>query len=192
MHDQGNLIVISGPSGVGKGTIRAALMAKMPELSLSVSVTTRKPRSGEVEGVDYFFVSEEQFKEMIAADEFLEYASVYGNLYGTPKKFVYQEIEKGRDVILEIDIQGAQKVKSKMPGALFIFIMPPSVEELARRLNARGQDTNKAIERRLAECQHEMAQVKHYDYVVVNDDVETAVNKIMAIITAERCRVRSK
>lgn len=190
MHHQGNLIVISGPSGVGKGTIRAALMSKMPELSLSVSVTTRLPRSGEIEGVDYFFVSEDQFRKMVAADEFLEYASVYGNLYGTPKKYVWQELEKGKDIILEIDIQGAQKVKSKMPGALFIFIMPPSIEELAKRLNSRGKDSNQTIQRRLAECETEIAQIKYYDYMVVNDDIESAVNKVIAIITAERCRVR--
>lgn len=190
MDHQGNLIVISGPSGVGKGTIRAALMAQMPDLSLSISATTRLPRSGEVEGEDYFFVSEEQFQKMIANGDFLEYANVYGNLYGTPKEFVCREIEKGTDIILEIDIQGAKKVKTAMPGALFIFIMPPSISELAKRLNARGKDSERSIERRLSECEHEIAQVKDYDYMVVNDDIDLAVSKIIAIITAERCRIK--
>ncbi len=187
---KGLLFVISGPSGVGKGTICKKLLERRREIKLSVSVTTRAPRPGEVEGVNYFFRSEEQFQAMIERDEFLEYMCVFGkNHYGTPKAYVAEQMAKGNDVILEIDVKGALKVKKRCPNAVMIFIAPPSMEALKKRLIGRGTETKEAVERRFAEAVKEMAKVSEYDYVVVNDSLDKAVRDTESIIVAERLHV---
>ncbi|MBO8158524.1 guanylate kinase [Thermosyntropha sp.] len=190
MRRRGILFVISGPSGVGKGTIREALLKRMDDLKVSISATTRPPRPGEVDGKDYFFLNQEQFKKMIEEDNFLEWAKVYQNLYGTPRDFVLENLEKGQDVLLEIDIQGAMQVKNKMPEGVFIFIYPPDIATLSKRLCGRGKDSIESIKHRLAACEEELKHAKYYDYVVVNDDLDVAVKKTEAIIIAERCRIK--
>ena len=185
------MFVISGPSGVGKGTIKKALLTVVDGLKLSVSATTRPPRSGEVHSREYFFVSKEQFKQMIEEDEFLEWANVYSNLYGTPRCFVYENLKRGQDILLEIDIQGAMQVKKKIPEGVFIFISPPNLKELAERLCSRGKDSMSSINMRLAACEEEMKYIEYYDYVVVNDEIHLAVDKIKSIVTAERCKVKN-
>lgn len=189
MNREGILFVISGPSGVGKGTLREKLLATEDNLIYSISATTRKPRPGEVEGRDYHFVEVDRFKSMIEKGELLEWALVYDNYYGTPRQYVVENLKKGRDVLLEIDMQGAMKVKPQFPEGVFIFVMPPSKEELANRLRQRGKDTEEEIARRLGCYYDEIAYVRHYDYMVVNDAVERAVASLRAIIQAERCRV---
>ena len=170
---KGLLFVISGPSGVGKGTICKKLLERRKELKLSVSVTTRAPRPGEIEGVNYFFRSEEQFQDMIARDEFLEYMCVFGkNHYGTPKAYVAEQRAQGNDVILEIDVNGALNVKKRCPDAVMIFIAPPSMETLKKRLVGRGTETEEAVERRFAEAVKELAAAGEYDYIVVNDSLD--------------------
>ncbi len=159
-------------------------------LIYSISATTRKPRSGEVDGRDYFFSDVKTFESLIAADELLEWALVYNNYYGTPKRFVFNNLEKGIDVLLEIDIQGALKVKSLIPDGVFVFVLPPSLEELGKRLNTRGKDSPTEIERRLACYEDEISYIGNYDYVVVNDNVLEAAEKIRAIIIAERCSAK--
>ncbi len=186
---EGILFVISGPSGVGKGTLTDALLQQEIGVKYSVSATTRPPRPGEVHGEHYFFLSKDMFCQMIEKGEFLEWACVYGNYYGTPRSFVLENLQKGQDVLLEIDIQGARQIKEQFPQGVFIFIAPPSPEELARRLHKRGKDSPEDIERRLSSYAEEMAQMRSYDYLVVNDSVESAVAKLTAIIVAERCRV---
>jgi guanylate kinase len=180
---------MSGPSGVGKGTIRGELLKKIPTLFMSISATTRSPREGEREAADYFFMAEATFLDMIAKDQFLEYAKVYSNYYGTPMAFVADNLRQGRDVLLEIDIQGALKVREKMPEAIFIFIYPPSIEELSQRLFLRGKDSSVTIAERLAASEEEMTYIDKYDYAVKNDWLETAVDKVRAIIVAEGCKV---
>ncbi len=191
MTRKGILFVISGPSGVGKGTIREAALRKINGVQLSISATTRKPRTGEVDGRDYFFLDASSFKQLIDRDLLLEWAQVYNNFYGTPRQFVDQNINQGKDVLLEIDIQGALQVKEKMPEGIFIFIAPPSLEELACRLITRGKDTAESIEVRLAACKWEMEQIKHYDYRVLNQDLDTAVDTVSSIIIAERCKIKN-
>lgn len=188
MKSKGNLIVISGPSGSGKGTICHALTEENPGLLLSVSATTRKPRGVEQDGIDYFFSTREQFEEMIAADRLLEWADVYGNYYGTPREPVEKNLSRGRDVILEIDVQGGLQVKNKYPQCVLIFLIPPSRSHLATRLKQRGTDSAGDIERRLGWAERELKEVHKYDYLVINDQVEAAARKINAIVTAERCR----
>lgn len=191
MSRKGILFVISGPSGVGKGTLREKLMeTPLDGLIYSISATTRKPRSGEINGRDYFFSEVESFKSLIVSGELLEWALVYNNYYGTPKKFVMDNLEKGFDVLLEIDIQGALKVRSLTPDGVFVFITPPSMEELGNRLYARGKDSQPEILRRLACYEEEMSHVIDYDYVIVNDNVSEAAEKIRAIIIAERCSTK--
>ncbi len=191
MNRKGILFVISGPSGVGKGTLREKLMETPQDgLIYSISATTRKPRSGEVDGRDYFFLEVNDFESLITQEKLLEWALVYNNYYGTPKSFVIENLEKGIDVLLEIDIQGALKIKKLMPDGVFVFVLPPSVEELSKRLIERGKDSAQEIERRLACYDQEISNVSHYDYVVVNDYVSEATEKIGAIITAERCSVK--
>lgn len=182
------LVVLSGPSGAGKGTLCRALLLAMPGLRYSVSATTRPPRPGEVEGENYFFVRPDRFREMREAGEFLEWAEVYGHCYGTPRRAVEEMLARGEDVILEIDIQGALQVKRIFPQGVYIFVAPPSLEELARRITGRGADSPEAIARRLASAGEELTHVSQYDYVVVNDRVEDAVAKLRAIIVAEKCR----
>ena len=186
---KGLLLVVSGPAGVGKGTVNAALMAKHPEIRMSVSATTRKPRPGEIDGMHYFFKTEEDFRRMIDEDAFLEYMHVFGlNYYGTPRSFVESEREKGNHVILEIDVQGAAKVKEKCPDAVLIFIAPPSLKILKDRLVGRGTETQESIDIRTKTALDELNKLPSYDYMVINDVVEEAVSEMEAIITAELCR----
>ena len=191
--NNGLLVVISGPSGAGKGTICKRLKEEFKELQVSVSATTRKPREGEIEGTSYFFVEEEDFIKKINNDEFLEYAKVYGNYYGTPKKEVFNQLEAGNDIILEIDIQGALQVKKNYPKGVFIFILPPSLSELNNRIERRGTDSKEVIFKRMQSAYDELNYAFEYDYVVVNDEVEAAVEQIKFIILAEKNRaVRKK
>ena len=186
---RGLLIVISGPSGAGKGTICKSFLERNPEVAISVSATTRSPRKGEVEGVNYYFMSKEQFKGKIEDNDFLEYAEVYDNFYGTPKSNVEELLEGGKDVILEIDIQGALKVKENTEEGVFIFILPPSMEELKARIIKRGSETPESLMKRFKSAYKEINFISRYNYAVVNDEVETAVEKLEAIISAEKCRV---
>lgn len=188
MKNKGLLIVISGPSGAGKGTICKDLVSK-GNFYLSVSATTRSPRKGEEDGINYFFTTKEAFKQGIENDDFLEYAEVYGNYYGTPKSKVMKMIEDGMDVILEIDIQGALKVKENYSDGVFIFILPPSMEELKNRIIQRASETPESLMLRFKSAYKEINYVSKYNYAVVNDMVDNAVDKIECIISAERCRV---
>ncbi|MGL4655126.1 MAG: guanylate kinase [Sarcina sp.] len=189
VKNRGVLIVISGPSGAGKGTICKALLEKHKEISLSVSATTRNPREGEVDGVNYHFLTKEDFVGRIEENDFLEYAQVYGNYYGTPKSNVEKILDSGRDVILEIDIQGALKVKEQSNEGVFIFILPPSMEELKQRIINRGSETQESLMTRFKSAYKEINYVSKYNYAVVNDTVDRAVEKIEAILLAEKCRV---
>lgn len=186
--DKGLLIVLSGPSGVGKGTVCSELRKRMPNLVYSVSATTRNPRQGEVDGVNYFFKSKTQFQEMIARDALLEYAEYVGNYYGTPRDFVEQTLESGKDVILEIEVQGALKVKEKFPEGVFIFLMPPSLDELKQRIVGRGTESQDTINNRMDVAVEEIGLLRHYDYAVVNDEIDAACHRIESIIVAEHCR----
>lgn len=187
---KGLLMVISGPSGVGKGTICDALIRKYQDIVYSVSATTRKPRSGEKHGKDYFFCSIDEFLKLLQDDMLLEWAKVYDNYYGTPKKYVDEVLSQGKDCILEIDIQGALQIKQKMPEGVFIFIAPPSKEELVRRITCRGTESPEEISKRMSQVEREMHHADDYDYIVINDSVHNAVSNIRAIIMAERLRVR--
>jgi guanylate kinase len=186
---RGVLIVISGPSGVGKGTIVKALLRREPELKLSVSVTTRQPRPGEVEGQSYYFRSMEEFQRMVEAGELLEYAQFGSNFYGTPRRFVEDQLVAGQDVVLEIETKGAIQVKERIPNGTYIFVLPPTMEELEGRLRKRQTEAAEAMRQRLAIAVDELNYLPLYDYQLVNDDLEVAVSKVQAIITAEHCRV---
>lgn len=186
---RGVLIVISGPSGAGKGTICKELLEKNDNLFLSVSATTRNPRAGEVHGVNYYFITKETFMQKVDEEDFLEYAEVYGNCYGTPKSNVEKMLEEGKDVILEIDIQGALKVKENFSEGVFIFILPPSMEELKQRIIKRGSETEESLMRRFKSAYQEINYVSKYNYAVVNDTLDVAVSKVEGIIAAEKCRV---
>lgn len=186
----GQLIVISGPSGTGKGTIMKKLMENDNKTRwLSVSATSRKPRKGEIDGTDYFFIDEKDFKKRIKEDYFLEYDKHLDNYYGTPKEIVKEKLNKGIDVILEIEIEGAKIVQEQIPETLLIFIMPPSIKELAKRLKQRDTEDNEKLLKRFNKTYKEINEVTKYNYVVVNDNIEEATNKIESIIKAERCRV---
>ena len=184
----GKLFILSGPSGAGKGTICKELLAQT-DLELSVSMTTRAPREGEIHGVHYFFVSEDEFVDRINNDGFLEHAQVYGRRYGTPKEPVIEKLERGIDVILEIDIQGALKVKENYPDGVFIFILPPSMAELRKRLTGRGTETAEAIEMRLGETLKELSFIEKYDYCVVNGELDEAVARVKSIVIADHSKV---
>ena len=182
---KGLLVVVSGPSGAGKGTICQALLEKTP-LAYSVSATTRKPRAGEVDGESYYFLSVEAFEEMIEKDELLEWAKVYDNYYGTPLKKVEEKLAAGEDILLEIDTQGAMKVREKFPEGVYIFILPPSLAELERRIRGRDTETEDILQKRLAAAIDEIEVGKCYKYVVTNDEVDGAVDSVCAILAAER------
>ena len=181
--NKGRLFVISGPSGTGKGTICKELI-KDDKIRLSVSMTTRKPREGEVHGVSYYFATKEEFLQKIDAGGFLEYAEVFGNYYGTPKMEVLELLDKGMDVLLEIDVQGALQIKDVYPEAVLVFILPPSMEELRARLTGRATETQDVVERRLGEAAKEISYVKQYDYAVINDDLEEAIDNVKMVIKA--------
>ncbi|MGX6971048.1 guanylate kinase [Vagococcus bubulae] len=190
MSERGLLIVLSGPSGVGKGTVRKALFEKDDnQFEYSISMTTRQMRKGEVEGVDYFFRSKEEFEQLISEEKMLEYAEYVGNYYGTPLDYVNQTLDEGKDVFLEIEVQGAMKVKEKMPDGVFIFLTPPDFSELKARIVNRGTDALSVIEKRMSKAKEEIEMMRHYDYAVVNDEVELAVQRIKKIIESEHYRV---
>ncbi|HAA89263.1 MAG: Guanylate kinase Gmk [Thermoanaerobacterales bacterium 50_218] len=182
------LIVISGPSGSGKGTLCRALRQVFPDLAYSVSVTTRPPRPGEVDGVDYIFLTPSEFEKRVQEGKLLEWAQVYENYYGTPREPVERWLEEGRDVLLELDVQGALQVKKLYPEALLIFIVPPSIEELGARIAKRGTDTKEVIKKRLSCAKEEIKAAAKYDYVVVNDHQEEALKKLVEIISMEKMR----
>ncbi len=185
---KGLLIVISAPSGTGKTTLTHMLLKEFPDMEFSVSYTTRKPRPGEVNGKDYFFVDRETFEKMIEEGDFLEWAEVYGNLYGTSKSQVLKALNEGKDILLDIDTQGALQVKKNFPEAVLIFILPPSFKELERRLRNRGTDDEETIEKRLKVARKEVERAPLYDYIVVNDRLEKAYEKLRSIVIAEKCR----
>lgn len=185
---EGLLIIISGPSGAGKGTVYNEVVARRPNIKKSVSVTTRNPRPGEVEGVHYYFRTLEQYQEMIAKGEFLETASVYCNYYGTPKDPVLKMLADGNDVMFEIDTLGAEQIRKKYPKSITIFLMPPSFEELERRLRGRGTESEEAITRRLGLARSELSKYKLFDYIVFNDNVENAIEGVISIIDAEKSK----
>jgi guanylate kinase len=187
---KGFLLVLSGPSGCGKGTVSKALMEKRNDIIFSVSVTTRKPRLGEENGKNYYFVSEKEFDEMVKDNKFLEYALVHNNYYGTPKDFVHDQIEKGEIVLLEIDVQGALQIKKNCKDAVFIFLLPPTMDELKNRIVKRGTESEEDINTRFENAFKELDFVGEYDFFVVNDKIEKAVEDIEAIIHAEKLRVK--
>ena len=186
---RGLLIVISGASGTGKGTVCKKILADLPEVAYSISATTRKPRPGEVDGREYYFLSVEEFKTWIAEEKFLEFAEVYGNFYGTPLNKINERLNRGEDILLEIDVQGALNVKKKCPEGVYIFLLPPSLEELKSRIEGRGTETPESLSRRLKNAVAEIKIGLNYDYVVVNDTIDNAAAQIKAILTAERLKV---
>lgn len=190
MTKRGLLIVLSGPSGVGKGTVRAAIFSKGEQKFVySISATTRKPRTGETDGVDYFFKTREEFEQMIQNKQLLEYAEYVGNYYGTPLEYVENTLASGKDVFLEIDVQGAIQVRELMPDGVFIFLTPPDLNELESRIVNRGTDSDEVIAKRMKTAREELELMKYYDYSVVNDTVDNAVQKIEAIIQTEHLRI---
>ena len=189
MQEKGLLIVLSGPSGVGKGTVRKAIFSQ-PDTAFeySISMTTRAPREGEVHGIDYFFKTREEFENLIQQGKLLEHAEYVGNYYGTPIDYVKETLQSGKDVFLEIEVKGARQVRAKFPEGLFIFLAPPSLSELKNRIVTRGTETDDLIHNRMLTAREEIEMMSLYDYVVVNDKVEHACEKIKAIVTAEHCR----
>lgn len=187
-HQSGLLIVVSGPSGVGKGTVCAALRKRLPNLAYSVSATTRQPRAGEQDGVNYFFKTREEFQQMIHNEELIEWAEYVGNYYGTPRKYVEETLASGKDIVLEIEVQGAYQVKDAFPDGVFIFLVPPSMDDLRTRILHRGSETQTSLENRLGAAKDEYQHIHRYDYVVINDEVEKACDRVEAILLAEHCR----
>ena len=185
---KGTLFIVSAPSGAGKSTMCSKVMELLPDVSFSVSHTTRPPRSGEEDGKDYHFVTVERFMQMVEQEQFVEWAEVHGNFYGTSWESIRSELEKGMDVILDIDVQGAAQVKKVFPEAVSIFILTPSLEELERRLRNRNTDSEDVIRRRLDNAVSEIRQIGLYDYSIINDDLDRAVNELAAIFIASRCR----
>ena len=191
MNNRGLLIVYSGPSGVGKGTILAPLTEKGGPLTLSVSVTTRRPRQGEISGIHYHFITADEFEGMIKSSQMLEYAKYGDNYYGTPGAFVENELNEGRDVILEIETQGAKRIKELMPEAITVFVVPPSFAELKKRLEGRSTETDEDVKNRLETAVEELEFAKDYDFIIVNDNVETARQRLLEIVAAGRYMARS-
>ncbi|WKY49232.1 guanylate kinase [Eubacteriaceae bacterium ES3] len=187
-REKGILIVISGPSCAGKGSVCKIICRNNPDLRLSVSETTRQPRNGEIPGKDYFYISKQEFEDRIEKGQYLEYASVYENYYGTPKDYVENLLDSGYDVILEIDIQGAAKVRTGYKEGIYIFIVPPSMKELKRRIEERGTESKEQMEMRLSCASEEIKNADDYSYIVINDDLDVAANKVQSVITAEKCR----
>lgn len=187
MRKQGILFVVTGPSGVGKGTVLAKVRERK-ELYFSISATTRKPRAGEQDGVHYYFLTKEQFEQKVAAGGFLEHAQFSGNYYGTPAEPVDRQLKEGKDILLEIEVQGAMQVKENRPDAVRIFLAPPSFAELERRLTGRGTEDADAVRLRLETAKHELTLAPQFDYIVVNNTVEQAVSDVLAIMQAEACR----
>lgn len=185
---RGSLIIVTGPSGAGKGTVLGRVLSDLEDVFYSISATTRQPRPGEKDGVNYFFLSRDRFDRMVADDEFLEYAEYVGNCYGTPEKPVNEMLDRGLDVILEIEVQGALMVKAKRPDALLVFITPPSFSVLEQRLRGRGTEADDVVARRMTKARNECTHVDDYDYIVINDDLDDAVRDLEAIIRAQRCR----
>lgn len=186
--ERGILFILSGPSGVGKGTVRKRLFEKATDLKYSISMTTREKRPGEFDGVDYFYKTKEEFESLIEQNELLEYAKYVDNYYGTPRKYVEETLEKGFDVFLEIEVQGALQVKKNFPEGVFIFLFPPSLDELKNRILGRGTESNDLVLNRLKEARKEIEMMDAYDYVVVNDQVDHAVEKIKSIIQSEHLK----
>ena len=192
MQEKGKLIVISGPSGAGKSTVVFKAIEGREDVCFSTSVTTRKPRPGEVDGREYFFVDPDRFKEMVENDELLEHAEYVANSYGTPRAYVEEKLEAGLNVLLDIEVQGARQVHEKMPDAVKIFLIPPSLETLEKRLKGRGTDTEGAIEARLIRARQEYQEADFYDYLIINDDADKAAKELSAIILAEHCRFHDR
>ena len=192
MKNKGDIFVISAPSGTGKTTLVRLLLSRFPTLSFSISYTTRLPRPGEVNGQHYFFVSEREFKKSIAKGEMLEWAKVYGHYYGTPLTFVQEKIAAGKDIVLDIDIQGAQAVKKKMPEAILIFLIPPSWNELQRRITSRSSDSPEEIKKRLEAAKKEILAAREFDYIVINDVLEDALKELVSIIQATKARANKR
>lgn len=188
---KGRLFILSAPSGAGKTTLAKRLVASLPDLVISISHTTRPRRNGEEHGVDYWFVTPEEFQAMIEAGEFLEYARVFGNMYGTSRTAVEEKLDQGLNVLLDIDWQGARSVREHMPGVISIFILPPSLVELERRLRARGQDSDSVVEQRMQEAAEEMSHHGEYDYKVINDDLDRAAADLAAIVTGRGDSLRN-
>ena len=184
---EGTLFVITGPSGAGKGTVLSRTMERVHGLHISVSVTTRRPRQGEEHGVHYYFAEKEEFEDLIARDMLLEYAEYVGNYYGTPAEAVAEKLAEGKDVILEIETQGAMQIKRRCSGAKLVFIMPPSFEELEKRLRGRGTETDDVIFRRMRTAREECRRIAEFDYLVINDDADIAADELRSIIVAARC-----
>ena len=189
---RGNLFVFSGPSGVGKGTLRKKLFELVPDLYYSVSVTTRKPRKEELEGHDYFFIDEETFRDYIKANKFAEWAKVHGDYKGTLVSTIDKALAEDHDMVLEIDVQGAMQIRERYPEGIFIFIVPPSWDELENRLRGRKTEKEDDLKKRLEDARTEMEQAKYYDYMVVNNQLEKAVEELKAIIVSERCRIKKQ
>ncbi len=186
--EKGILFILSGPSGVGKGTVRKKIFEQATDLKYSISMTTRSKRPGEIDGVDYFYKTREEFEKLIEQNKLLEYAQYVNNYYGTPRDCVEDTLEAGHDVFLEIEVQGAMQVKESFPEGVFIFLFPPSLEELKNRITSRGTESNELVLNRLKEARKEIEMMDSYDYVVVNDHVDLAVAKIQSIIQSEHCK----
>lgn len=192
MKEKGKLIVISGPSGAGKSTVVFKAIEGREDICFSTSVTTRKPRPGEVDGREYFFVDLDRFKEMVENDELLEHAEYVANSYGTPRAYVEEKLDAGINVLLDIEVQGARQVHEKKPDAVMIFIVPPSLGDLEQRLRGRGTDSERAIEARLIRARQEYQEADFYDYLIINDDAGKAAKELSAIILAEHCRFKDR
>ncbi len=188
MNKCGKLIVLSGPSGVGKSTVVSKAMENRSDICFSTSVTTRKPRPGEIDGKDYFFIDQPAFDRMVEKGELLEHASYVSNSYGTPKAYVENQLKNGMNVVLDIEVQGARQIYDKMPEAVFVFILPPSLDELERRLRSRGTDSDETIRARLDRARQEMQEALFYDYMIVNDEITKAADDFNSLIRAEHCR----